>query len=127
MTAQPNGFDVKIKRAYAEAEPSDGRRVLVDRLWPRGVSKQRADLSDWLKQIAPSTELREWYGHDPAKFDEFAQRYRAELTGDSERAEALTQLRAWASGGPLTLITATKDPAISEAQVLLDVLRGSRD
>lgn len=123
MSAQHEGSDIQIKRAYSDAEPGDGRRVLVDRLWPRGVSKERADLSDWLKQIAPSTELREWYGHDPAKFDEFAQRYRQELQDDAEHAEALKQLREWASQGPLTLITATKDPAISEAEVLLDLLR----
>ena len=125
---EPAGGDaaggVRVRRIYADPEPGDGARVLVDRLWPRGVSKARADLTEWCQDIAPSTELREWYRHDPAKFDEFARRYRAELDAP-ERAEALTHLRELAARGPLTLLTATKDAGISEAAVLARVLRGT--
>lgn len=118
MTTQ---FKVQVRRAYDPPEPTDGQRVLVDRLWPRGVSKERAHLDEWCKEIAPSTELRQWYAHDPAKFAEFTKRYRAELQ-DPDRAAALEQLSKLARKGPLTLITATKDSAISEAQVLSDIL-----
>ncbi len=97
--------------------PDDGARVLVDRIWPRGVSKERADLDEWCKQIAPSTELRKWYGHDPSRFDEFTRRYRDELD-DPDRAAALAHLRELASRQMLTLLTATKHPGISEAAVL---------
>jgi Uncharacterized conserved protein len=112
---------VQVRRIYDPPESGDGKRVLVDRLWPRGVSKERADLFEWCKQIAPSTDLREWYGHDPAKFDEFARRYRDELT-DPERAEALGSLRELARQGTLTLLTASKRDDISEAAVLQQVL-----
>lgn len=112
---------VQVRRIYDPPQDSDGRRVLVDRLWPRGMSKQRADLDDWCKTVAPSTELRQWYGHDPAKFGEFASRYRAELD-EPEPAAALAQLRQWAADGPLTLLTAAKRSDISEAAVLADLL-----
>ena len=84
---------IRVKRIYEDPSPDDGARVLVDRLWPRGVSKERADLTEWLKDVAPSTDLRKWYGHDPAKFDEFSRRYRDELD-DDEHAEAFAALRA---------------------------------
>lgn len=113
---------VRIRRIYDAPEPDDGARVLVDRLWPRGVSKARADLTQWCKTVAPSTELRKWYGHDPARFDEFAQRYRAELETDDEQKAALAGLRELAAHGTLTLLTATKEPQISEAEVLREVL-----
>jgi uncharacterized protein YeaO (DUF488 family) len=112
---------VRIGRPYEPRTAEDGARVLVDRLWPRGLSKEKADLDEWCKAVAPSTELRQWYQHDPARFDEFAQRYRLELE-EPERAEVLAHLRELARAGPLTLLTATKDPAISEAAVLLEVL-----
>lgn len=115
---------VQVRRAYDAPEPTDGKRVLVDRLWPHGLSKEKAEFDDWCKQVAPSTELRKWYAHDPAKFDEFAERYRHELQ-DPERAEALDQLRTDAAAGPLTLITAAKRSDISEATVLADLLTGS--
>ena len=105
---------VPVRRIYDSPRDDDGARVLVDRLWPRGVSKERAHLDDWCKQIAPSTELREWYGHDPDRYDEFARRYRAELE-DSERATALAQLRERAAKGLVTLLTAAKRSDISEA------------
>jgi uncharacterized protein YeaO (DUF488 family) len=118
MADQP---EVQVRRAYDPPEPDDGQRVLVDRLWPRGLSKQRAHLDDWCKQVAPSTELRRWYGHDPEKYAEFSRRYRAEL-GEPERADALAALRELAGRGRLTLLTAAKRSDISEATVLADLL-----
>jgi uncharacterized protein YeaO (DUF488 family) len=110
-----------VRRIYDAPSETDGARILVDRLWPRGVSKERADLTEWMKTIAPSTELREWYGHAPERFDEFARRYRAELE-QPERAADVQHLRDLAAVGPLTLLTATKQPAISEAAVLAKLL-----
>ncbi len=121
----PKTPDVQVRRVYEPAESDDGARVLVDRLWPRGVSKDDAQLDEWCKQVAPSTELRKWYSHDPAKFDEFARRYRAELKV-SEQAEAVRHLRGLAVGRRLTLLTGTKDAAISEAAVLADLLKSRR-
>ncbi|WP_033246309.1 DUF488 domain-containing protein [Nocardia carnea] len=112
---------VQIRRIYDDPTPKDGTRVLVDRLWPRGVSKTRAHLDEWCKQIAPSTELRTWYGHDPQLFDAFARRYRDELTQPG-RAEALSHLRELADHNDLTLLTATKNTGISEAAVLADLI-----
>jgi uncharacterized protein YeaO (DUF488 family) len=117
-----NAAEVQVRRAYDPPQPSDGQRVLVDRLWPRGLSKERAALDDWCKQVAPSTELRKWYGHEPDKYAEFARRYRAELA-DPERSAAFDQLRERAAHGPLTLLTAAKRSDISEASVLADLLR----
>lgn len=119
MTTKP---DVRVRRVYDEPEDQDGIRVLVDRRWPRGVSRAKADLDEWCKAVAPSTTLRKWYDHDPAKFDEFSRRYRAELE-EPEQAAALQHLRELADGHRLTLFTATKDPDISQAAVLADVLR----
>lgn len=116
------GHPVRVRRVYEEPEPEDGARVLVDKLWPRGLSKQAAQLQEWAKDAAPSDELRRWYGHDPAKFDEFRRRYLAELDHPEQRA-AVTRLRALAVKGPLTLLTATKDAQISQAAVLADQLR----
>jgi uncharacterized protein YeaO (DUF488 family) len=113
---------IRVRRAYDEPEPDDGARVLVDRIWPRGVSKQAAHLQEWAKDVAPSDELRRWYGHDPAKFEEFRRRYLAELDHPEQRA-AVDQLRGLAADGPLTLITATKDVQISQAAVLAGLLR----
>jgi uncharacterized protein YeaO (DUF488 family) len=118
----PTMLEVRARRIYEQAEPSDGRRVLVDRLWPRGLSKEKARLDEWLKTVAPSDELRRWYGHQPAKFAEFKRRYQAELT-EPERAEALRHLRDEARSGPVTLLTATKDLEHSEAEVLVQLLR----
>jgi uncharacterized protein YeaO (DUF488 family) len=97
--------------------------VLVDRIWPRGLTKDKAQLDEWCKQIAPSTPLRKWYGHEPVRFEEFARRYRAELK-EPERTEALQHLRELAKKQTLTLLTATKDAEISEAVVLADLVRG---
>ncbi len=114
---------VKVGRPYDPRAYGDGLRVLVDRIWPRGLSKEKADLDEWCKQIAPSTTLRKWYGHDPERFDEFARRYRSELE-EAERAEALAHLRELAKRRALTLLTASKRAEISEAVVLVDLIRG---
>ena len=116
---------VRARRVYEEPQPDDGRRVLVDRLWPRGLSKVRASLDEWLKAIAPSDELRRWYGHDQQKFREFERRYKAELK-EPGRAEALRHLADEARAGPVTLLTATRDLERSEAEVLVRVLRSMR-
>ena len=113
--------DVQVRRVYDPPEANDGQRVLVDRLWPRGLSKERAHIDEWRKDIAPSNDLRKWYGHDPHQYAEFARRYRAELD-DPERAAALVHLRELASHGRLTLLTATKRSDISEAAVLAELL-----
>lgn len=113
---------VQVRRVYAGPVRGDGARVLVDRIWPRGLSKDKAHLDEWCGRIAPSTELRRWYGHDPERFAEFRRRYRTELK-DPERAEALAHLRDLAKDRPLTLLTATRHPEISQAEVLAEVLR----
>jgi uncharacterized protein YeaO (DUF488 family) len=117
--------DVRVRRVYGDADEHDGVRVLVDRIWPRGVTKAKAALNEWCRDVSPSTELRKWYSHDPAKFGEFTRLYRAELE-DTERAEGLQHLRELANGRRLTLLTATKNPDISEAAVLCDLLRRPR-
>ena len=117
-----NMMKVQVRRAYDTPERSDGVRVLVDRIWPRGLAKAKADFDEWCKEVAPSTELRKWYGHDPARFKEFTRRYHAELK-QPERSDALAHLRKLAEDRTLTLITATKQPEISEAEVLARMLR----
>ncbi len=114
---------VRVRRIYDEPTPADGTRVLVDRIWPRGMTKARAHIDEWRKDIAPSTELRKWYHHDPARFEEFTRRYRDELT-ESQRKAALRDLQALAMKSTLTLLTATTDVSISEAAVLADIVRG---
>ncbi|MGH8860688.1 MAG: DUF488 domain-containing protein [Jatrophihabitantaceae bacterium] len=116
---------VQIGRVYDPPSRSDGTRVLVDRVWPRGLSKENAHVAQWCKRVAPSTELRKWYAHDPRRFAEFSRRYRAELE-EPERAAALHDLRVLAESQPLTLVTATKAVEISQAAVLADVLRRGR-
>jgi uncharacterized protein YeaO (DUF488 family) len=112
---------VRVRRIYKDATREDGIRVLVDRIWPRGITKARARLDEWCKDIAPSTELRTWYGHDPTLFDEFARRYREELT-ESARAEILAHLQDLTKAHTLTLLTASKAVDISQAAVLAEVL-----
>ena len=112
---------VRVRRVYDEPHPDDGTRVLVDRLWPRGMSKTGARLDHWYPAVAPSTQLRTWYHHEPERFDEFTRRYLDELT-QPERADALAHLRDLAENGPLTLLTATKAADISEAAVLATLL-----
>ncbi len=113
---------MKVGRIYDQATDQDGNRVLVDRLWPRGMTKSRADIDAWCKQVAPSTGLRKWYGHDPQRFAEFRRRYRIELAS-GEQATALAHLRELAKGTGLTLLTASKDPLLSEAAVLAELLQ----
>ncbi len=118
--AQP----VALKRVYEAPEASDGTRVLVERLWPRGLSKDRARVDVWLKEVAPSHELRKWYSHDPARFAEFRRRYEAELAVEPARS-ALAELRNLAAHGHVTLVFAAHDAELSNAVVLRDHLRGA--
>jgi uncharacterized protein YeaO (DUF488 family) len=111
-----------LKRAYAAPAPADGARVLVDRLWPRGVSRERAALDEWMKEIAPSDALRRWFGHDPARWGEFRRRYAEELRARGSLVEAL---RARARLGPLTLVYGARDEAHNDAVVLRDVILGA--
>ncbi|GIK77260.1 MAG: DUF488 family protein [Acidobacteria bacterium] len=113
-------MDVRIKRAQEPAARSDGQRVLIDRLWPRGISRERARLDGWERDLAPSTELRKWFGHDPARFAEFRRRYVEELRGQRSR---LTELRRRAGESRLTLVYAARDTEHNDAVVLAEVLR----
>jgi len=117
--------ELRVARIYDDPSAADGRRILVDRLWPRGVSKEKAKLDDWCKEVAPSDDLRRWYGHKPERFEEFSTRYRAELKR-GERAEALSRIAAEARTGTVTLLTATKDPDLSQAAVLKSVIDDER-
>jgi uncharacterized protein YeaO (DUF488 family) len=112
---------VKLKRAYEPPAASDGQRILIDRLWPRGVSKAKAAIDRWLKEIAPSTELRKWFGHDPARWQEFRKRYAAEIRG---HPEPLDELRRLVREGPLTLVYSARDETHNDAVVLRELLLG---
>ena len=112
---------VRLKRAYEPQAPSDGTRILIDRLWPRGVTKAAAAIDQWVREIAPSTSLRKWFGHDPARWQEFRSRYAAELR---ERAGELRQLRELARRGTITLVYSAHDEAHNDAVVLRGVLLG---
>ena len=114
-------MSVRPGRVYDPPEETDGIRVLVDRLWPRGMSKTKAALDEWCKQVAPTTELRRWYGHDPGRFAEFSRRYRNEL-GHGEQSGALAHLREISTNHTVTLLTASKDPRLSEVAILIDLL-----
>ena len=108
---------VSYRRVYEEVSSSDGARVLVDRVWPRGIKKEALDLTEWLRDIAPSTELRQWYSHDPEKFAEFRRRYMAELKSPEHRA-AVEHLKQITHTGDVVLLTATRDVDHSQAAVL---------
>jgi uncharacterized protein YeaO (DUF488 family) len=116
--------NVKLKRAYDPASSDDGKRILVDRLWPRAVSKARAHLDSWMKDIAPSTELRTWFDHVPARWDEFRRRYRDEL---EQHPELLRDLRQQARSGAITLVYGARDEWHNEAVVLRNVILGRPD
>ena len=121
MTSRISAENVRLKRAYEPADAADGVRILVDRLWPRGVSKADARIDEWIRDVAPSTELRTWFGHDPARWAEFQRRYRDEIRANPDR---LAQLRALARKGPMTLVYAARDEVHNDAVVLRDVLLG---
>jgi uncharacterized protein YeaO (DUF488 family) len=112
---------IRVRRIYDNPEPDDGVRVLVDRIWPRGVRKVDAKLDEWDKDLAPSTDLRKWYEHDPAKFSEFRLRYVSELDAPGPR-KRLADLQALADARPVTLLTASRDVSISQAAVLAELL-----
>jgi len=120
-------MDVQVARVYDDPAGHDGVRVLVDRLWPRGMSKEKAALDEWCKQVAPSTSLRQWYGHDPGRFAEFRRRYAAELQDDEQAAAALAHLVRLAADRTLILLTASREVAISEATVLAYLIRDTID
>ena len=117
-------MSVQVRRVYEDPEPGGGARVLVDRLWPRGVAKEHLNLDHWAKEAAPSTELRKWYGHRPERFDEFRRRYLAELKAPAA-AEAVQELRRLAEGAGVTLLTATREVDRSGARVLADAIAGA--
>ena len=116
-------MDVRLKRAYEPATASDGYRVLIDRLWPRGISHEQAHLDEWVREIAPSTELRQWFGHKPDRFEEFRRRYVAELAAQTR---TLREMRKRARDGTLTLVYSARDSEHNDAVVLADVLRRGR-
>jgi uncharacterized protein YeaO (DUF488 family) len=111
---------IAIKRAYDKPSAKDGVRILIDRLWPRGLSKTKLKIDAWPRELTPSTDLRKWYGHEPARFAEFRRRYRAEL---AEHAKELDALRTMVKGRSATLITATREVDLSHAAVMRGILR----
>ena len=115
--------NVKLKRAYESPAATDGTRILIDRLWPRGISKQKAALDQWMKEIAPSTKLRKWFGHDPDRWDEFRLRYATEV---HDNAALLEQLRSFARRGPITLVYSAHDELHNDAVVLRDLVLGRK-
>lgn len=115
---------VKLKRAYEKATTNDGKRILVDRIWPRGVSKEDAALDEWFKEIGPSKELRQWFNHDPDKFEEFKKKYHEELQ-DGEQKASYDKLKAMQKeNNTITLVYAAKDEQHNQAQVLKEMLNG---
>jgi uncharacterized protein YeaO (DUF488 family) len=123
MSTAIKASNVKLKRAYEQVEPGDGIRILVDRLWPRGVKKEDAAIDQWMKDLAPSTELRKWFGHDPARWEEFRKRYAAEV---NEHPEQLQQLRALARKGTVTLVYSAHDEEHNDAVVLRGLILGRK-
>jgi uncharacterized protein YeaO (DUF488 family) len=116
-------MDVRVKRAYEPPAASDGYRVLIDRIWPRGVSRARACLGEWAREIAPSAKLRRWFDHEPARFEEFRRRYSEELAA---RSDKLRELRRRARAGTLTLVYGARDTEHNDAVVLAEILRRGR-
>jgi uncharacterized protein YeaO (DUF488 family) len=119
MSAKIAAANVKLKRAYEAPAAEDGIRILIDRLWPRGISKKKAALDQWMQDIAPSAELRKWFGHDPARWDEFRRRYAVEV---HQNAELLDRLRSLARRGQVTLVYSAHDEVHNDAVVLRNLL-----
>jgi uncharacterized protein YeaO (DUF488 family) len=113
-------LDVRTKRVYDPAEPADGYRILIDRLWPRGVSRERARLDEWARDLSPSDGLRKWFNHDPKRFPEFRERYREELRGHIDR---IHELRDRASRGPVTIVYGARDTEHNDAVVIAELVR----
>lgn len=113
-------IDVRVKRVYDLADPSDGYRVLIDHVWPRGISHERAKLDEWARELAPSDQLRRWFDHVPERFGDFRSRYRGELEGQGERIEAL---RRRTRNGPVTIVYAARDQEHNNAVVLAELVR----
>lgn len=123
-TSKNNQMTIRLKRAYEKPEPTDGTRILVDRLWPRGLTKEKAAIDLWLKELAPSTELRKWFGHDPKKWRNFRSRYRTEL---KQQSAALQLIKSKAKDGVVTLIYAARDQKHNEAVILQQLLTNPRN
>lgn len=113
---------IHLQRIYDSDQEKEGKRVLVDRIWPRGVSKEDADLDEWLKEIAPSPDLRKWFDHDPDKFNDFAEKYKKELDNDEEKAEAFQKLNDYAENGNVILLYGAKDEKHNHAVILKNLL-----
>jgi uncharacterized protein YeaO (DUF488 family) len=111
---------LKIKRVYEDPEDSDGFRILVDRIWPRGLAKEKAGIDLWLKEIAPSTELRKWFGHDPKKWDDFKKKYEEEM---DEKQEELSIIKQQIKKGSVTLVYGAKDELHNQAEVIFEKLK----
>ncbi len=112
-------YDIRIKRVYERPDPLDGYRILIDRLWPRGVRKVEACIDEWNRSLPPTTELRQWFNHDPERFKEFASRYKSQLRGKREELERIIDKAKWFN---ITLLYAAKDPQVNHARVLQAVL-----
>ena len=121
MKRKVSAGNVKLKRAYEPPTADDGTRILIDRLWPRGITKERAAIDQWMKDISPSTELRKWFGHDPARWDEFRRRYSEEV---HQHAKLLDQLRSLAREGPITLVYSAHDEKHNDAVELRELILG---
>ena len=122
MSGKMAAANISLKRAYDRPVAGDGKRVLIDRLWPRGIKKADAAIDEWMKELAPSTALRKWFGHDPARWHEFRRRYLKEL---QQQSEQIDRLRTLARQGPITLVFSARDEAHNDAVVLRDFMVGS--
>jgi uncharacterized protein YeaO (DUF488 family) len=123
MNTKIPAANVKLKRTYESPTAEDGARILIDRLWPRGISKKKVALDQWMKDIAPSAKLRKWFGHDPTRWEEFRRRYADEV---HQNSALLDQLRSLARQGPITLVYSAHDEVHNDAVVLRDLLLGRR-
>lgn len=118
-------LDIKLKRIYEPMSLMDGKRILVDRLWPRGIKKEQAKVDIWMREVAPSPDLRKWFCHKPELFPEFREKYVIELTHDPQHVDMVKQIQQMASIEPVTLVFAAKDPVYNHVVVLHEVLRGN--